>query len=251
VRRLATFSIAGRCERTGQLGVAVSTADVGAGRLVTWARAGVGAVATQSWPSLYLAIDALRAMEGGASAAEAMDTVLQGDPGRGVRQLGLVDARGGSASFSGDDCTGWYGEISGPNFAAQGNMLIRGETVSALAESFQSTEGSDLDLAERLMRALEAGQAGGGDKRGRQCAALLVVDREEYPLWDLRVDEHPQPVAELRRVAEVARLDLLPFVEGLPTRANPLGSLSDEFIETNLLPPPQRPGGGGSGPPDG
>jgi uncharacterized Ntn-hydrolase superfamily protein len=251
VRRLGTFSIAGRCERTGQLGVAVSTADVGAGRLVTWARAGVGAVATQSWPSLYLAIDALRAMESGASAAEAMETVLQGDPGRGVRQLGLVDARGGSASFSGDDCTEWYGEISGPNFAAQGNMLIRGETVSALAESFQSTEGSDLDLAERLMRALEAGQAGGGDKRGRQCAALLVVDREEYPLWDLRVDEHPQPVAELRRVAEVARLDLLPFVEGLPTRANPLGSLSDEFIETNLLPPPQRPGGGGSGPPDG
>jgi len=231
--------------------VAVSTADVGAGRLVTWARAGVGAVATQSWPSLYLAIDALRAMESGASAAEAMDTVLQGDPGRSVRQLGVVDARGGSASFSGDDCTEWYGEISGPNFAAQGNMLIRGETVSALAESFQSTEGSDLDLAERLMRALEAGQAGGGDKRGRQCAALLVVDREEYPLWDLRVDEHPQPVAELRRVAEVARLDLLPFVEGLPTRSNPLGSLSDEFMETNLLPPPQRPGGGGSGPPDG
>lgn len=251
MRQLGTFSIAGRCERTGQLGVAVSTADVGAGRLVTWARAGVGAVATQSWPSLYLAIDALRAMESGASAAEAMDTVLQGDPGRSVRQLGVVDARGGSASFSGDDCTEWYGEISGPNFAAQGNMLIRGETVSALAESFQSTEGSDLDLAERLMRALEAGQAGGGDKRGRQCAALLVVDREEYPLWDLRVDEHPQPVAELRRVAEVARLDLLPFVEGLPTRSNPLGSLSDEFMETNLLPPPQRPGGGGSGPPDG
>ena len=251
MRRLGTFSIAGRCERTGQLGVAVSTADVGAGRLVTWARAGVGAVATQSWPSLYLAIDALRAMESGASGAEALDTVLQGDPGRSVRQLGVVDARGRSASFSGDECTEWYGEISGPNFAAQGNMLIRGATVSALAESFQSTESSNLDLAERLMRALEAGQAGGGDKRGRQCAALLVVDREEYPLWDLRVDEHPQPVAELRRVAEVARLDLLPFVEGLPTRSNPLGSLSDEFIETNLLPPPQRPGGGGSGPPDG
>ena len=251
MRRLGTFSIAGRCERTGQLGVAVSTADVGAGRLVTWARAGVGAVATQSWPSLYLAIDALRAMESGASAAEALDTVLQGDPGRSVRQLGVVDARGRSASFSGDECTEWYGEISGPNFTAQGNMLIRGATVSALAESFQSTESSNLDLAERLMRSLEAGQAGGGDKRGRQCAALLVVDREEYPLWDLRVDEHPQPVAELRRVAEVARLDLLPFVEGLPTRSNPLGSLSDEFIETNLLPPPQRPGGGGSGPPDG
>jgi len=220
---------------------------VGAGRLVTWARAGVGAVATQSWPSLYLAIDALRLMEEGVSAPEAMTLVLREDPGRAVRQLGVVDARGGSATFSGDECTTWYGGINGPDFAAQGNMLIRGDTVTAMAESFPGTV--ELDLAERLMRALEAGQAGGGDKRGRQCAALLVVDREEYPLWDLRVDEHPQPVAELRRVYEVARLDLLPFVEGLPTRANPLGSLSDEFIESNLLPPPQRPGGGGSGPP--
>ena len=150
-------------------------------------------------------------------------------------------------SFSGSECTTWYGEATGPNFAAQGNMLIRGDTVAAMAASFPATV--ELNLAERLMLALEAGQAGGGDKRGRQCAALLVVDREEYPLWDLRVDEHPQPVAELRRVFEVARLDLLPFVEGLPTRANPLGSLSDAFIESNLLPPPQRPGGGGSGAP--
>jgi uncharacterized Ntn-hydrolase superfamily protein len=250
VQRLSTFSIVGRDPRTGQLGVAVSTADVGAGRLVTWAKAGVGAVATQSWPSLYLAIDALAMMEGGAPAPEAMERVLRDDPGRSVRQLGIVDAHGGSAAFSGDECTEWYGEITGANFAAQGNMLLRGDTVTALAESFQSTADSDLDLAERLVRALEAGQAGGGDKRGRQCAALLVVDREAYPLWDIRVDEHPQPVAELRRIYEVARLDLLPFVEGLPNRENPLGSLSDEFIETNLLPPPQRPGGGGSGPPD-
>ena len=247
MRALTTFSIVGRCERTGQLGVAVSTADVGAGRLVTWAKAGVGAVATQSWPSLYLAIDALRLMEGGVSAGNAMEGVLRDDPGREVRQVGVVDAHGGSAAFSGNECTTWYGEATGPNFAAQGNMLIRGDTVAAMAASFPATV--ELALAERLMIALEAGQAGGGDKRGRQCAALLVVDREEYPLWDLRVDEHPQPVAELRRVFEVARLDLLPFVEGLPTRANPLGSLSDEFIESNLLPPPQRPGGGGSGPP--
>lgn len=246
--RLSTFSIVGRCERTGQLGVAVSTADVAAGRLVCWARAGVGAVATQSWPSLYLAIDALAAMEGGATAPEAMEQVLADDRGREVRQLGVVDTAGGSASFSGSECTTWYGQESGHNFAAQGNMLIRGETVTAMAASFSQTEGSELDLAERLLRALEAGQAGGGDKRGRQCAALLVVDREAYPLWDLRVDEHPQPVAELRRIHEIARPQLLPFVEGLPTRDNPLGSLSDEFVEMNLLPPPQRPGGGGSGP---
>ncbi|HET7521085.1 MAG TPA: DUF1028 domain-containing protein [Candidatus Limnocylindria bacterium] len=246
MHKLSTFSIVARCERTGQLGVAVSTADVAAGRLVTWARAGVGAVATQSWPSLYLAIDVLDLLEGGASAQQALDQALAADPGREVRQLGVVDAEGSSASFSGIECTPWYGEETGENFACQGNMLIRGETVSAMAASFRSTERAE--LAERLMQALEAGQAGGGDKRGRQCAALLVVDRETYPLWDLRVDEHPQPVAELRRVYEIARHQLLPFVEGLPTRDNPLGSLSDEFIEMNLLPPPQRPGGGGSGP---
>jgi uncharacterized Ntn-hydrolase superfamily protein len=246
VRPLTTFSIVGRCERSRQLGVAVSTADVAAGRMVTWARAGVGAVATQSWPSLYLAIDVLRLMSDGAGAVDALGTVLAGDPGRSVRQVGVVDSEGGSATFSGDECTTWYGGINGPNFAAQGNMLIRGDTVSAMAASFMKTE--DDDLAERLVTALEAGQAGGGDKRGRQCAALLVVDREEFPLWDLRVDEHANPVPELRRIYEIARTDLLPFVQGLPTRENPLGSLSDEFVEMNMLPPPDRPGHGGSGP---
>jgi len=246
VDRVTTFSLVGRRARTGQLGVVVSTADVGAGRLVTWARAGVGAVATQSWPSLYLAIDALDAMARGSSAQEALDRVIADDPGRSVRQLGMVDANGGSASFSGDECTAWYGEVTGPDFATQGNMLVGGDTVSAMADSFRST--AELDHAERLVRAIEVGQSAGGDKRGRQCAALLVVDREAFPLWDLRVDEHPDPVPELRRIYEIARLDLLPFVAGLPTRSAPLGSLSNEFVETNLLPPPQRPGGGGSGP---
>lgn len=246
MRPLTTFSIVGRCQRTGRLGIAVSTADVGAGRMVTWAKAGVGAVATQSWPSLYLAIDALRLMESGRSAPEALGAVLAEDPGRAVRQLGAVDAQGRSATFSGDGCTNWYGGMNGPNFATQGNMLIRGDTISAMAESFGKT--ADLDLAERLLRALESGQAQGGDKRGRQCAALLVVDREEFPLWDLRVDEHANPVPELRRIFEIARTDLLPFVEGLPTRENPMGSLSDEFVEMNMMPPPERPGHGGSGP---
>jgi uncharacterized Ntn-hydrolase superfamily protein len=243
---LTTFSLVGRCDRTGQLGVVVSTADVAAGRMVTWAKASAGAVATQSWPSLYLAIDALRLMEAGASAEEAMASVLASDPGRSVRQLGMVDSRGGSASFSGDECEPWFGGITGPNFAAQGNMLIRGETVSALADSFTST--AELDLAERLVLAIEAGQAAGGDKRGRQCAALLVVDREEYPLWDIRVDESRDPVPELRRIFEIAKTDLLPFIEGLPTRENPMGSLTDEFVAMNMLPPPERAGHGGSGP---
>jgi len=244
--RLTTFSIVGRCARTGQLGVAVSTANAAAGRLVCWARAGVGAVATQSWPNLYLAIDGLELMARGSSASAAVAEVLRTDPGREVRQLGMVDAGGGSAAWSGSECTEWYGDVTGPDFAAQGNMLRGGDTVSAMADAFAAH--SELTLAERLLTALEVGQAAGGDKRGRQSAALVVVDREDFPLWDVRVDEHPEPVAELRRVFEVVRLQMLPFVEGLPTRANPWGSLSDDFLAMDALPPPQRPGGGGSGP---
>lgn len=238
---LSTFSIAGRCPRTGALGVAVSTADVGAGRLVTWARAGVGAVAMQSWPNLYAAVDLLDRLEAGAGAEAALDAVLGDDPARGERQIGVVDATGGRAAWSGADCTGWYGHETGDGFSAQGNMLVGAETVSELARAFAASEGEP--LADRLMLALEAGQAAGGDRRGRQCSALYVVEREAFPLWDLRVDEHPEPVAELRRIFEIARTQLLPFVEGLPTRENPAGSLSDEFVRMNLLAPSERAGG--------
>ena len=245
-RELTTFSIVARCPRSGQLGGAVSTADVGAGRMVLWAESGVGAVATQSWPNLYLAIDALRLLRAGSAAKDALSTVLESDPDAGLRQLGIVDSQGRSDSWTGEECTGWCGHVTGEGFAAQGNMLLNAETVDRLASIFSAT--SELDLSERLLRALEAAQAAGGDKRGKQCSALLVVDKEEFALWDLRVDEHPTPVAELRRVYEIARLQLLPFVMGLPTRENPRGSLTDEFIESNVLPPPLRPGGGGSGP---
>jgi uncharacterized Ntn-hydrolase superfamily protein len=244
---LTTFSLVGRCPRTGQLGVVVTTADVAAGRMVAWARSGVGAVAMQSWPNLYGAIDTLDELGAGAGAESALRTVIDADPGREVRQVGVVDAQGQSASWSGNECTTWYGDTTGPGYAAQGNMLLGPETVSEMVRVFESTP--DEELVERLVSALEAGQAAGGDKRGRQCAALLVVSDQEYPLWDLRVDEHPNPVAELRRIYTIAREQLLPFVEGLPTRENPLGDLSDSFIAMNMLPPPQRPGGGGSGPP--
>ena len=125
-------------------------------------------------------------------------------------------------------------------------MLIRGETVSGHGRGIRRIGRSRPRGAPGWCARGRAG--GGGDKRGRQCAALLVVDREAYPLWDLRADEHPEPVAELRRIFEIAKLDLLPFVQGLPTRENPMGSLTDEFVEMNMLPPPERPGGGGAAP---
>ena len=244
--RLSTFSIAARCSRTGMFGVAVSTAVPGVGSLCPFARAGVGAVATQSWVNPYLGIDGLQLLAQGQSAPAVLERLLAKDPGRDVRQVGIVDKNGTSASWSGPECVPWFGGVTGPDFAAQGNMLVGEETVRTMAEAFQGA--GSLELPERLLVALEAGQAAGGDKRGRQSAALLVVHTEEYPYCELRVDEHRYPVAELRRVFEVARHQLLPFVRGLPTRRTPLGGIGADVQSMLLTPPPYRPGGGGGAP---
>jgi uncharacterized Ntn-hydrolase superfamily protein len=218
----------------------------GAGPLVTFAKPGVGAVATQSWVNVYLGIDGLRLLEQGLSAEETLQRLVDGDSGRNVRQVGVVDGRGESASWSGPDCTSWFGHRTGRDYAAQGNMLVGEATVTAMAEAFEQHEA--LDLPERLLVSLEAAQAAGGDMRGRQSAALYVVDKEEYPLVDLRVDEHPYPVAELRRIFEIAKLQLFPFVTGLPNRSDQQGKIGDDVAAMLLAPPPQRPGGGGSAP---
>jgi uncharacterized Ntn-hydrolase superfamily protein len=241
---LNTFSIAARCGRSGMFGVAVSTAVPGVGGICPFVRAGVGAVSTQSWVNPYLGIDGIRLLGEGMSAQAALDRVIAEDPGRDVRQVGLVDRSGASAAWSGKDCTPWFGHITGPNYAVQGNMLVGEPTIKAMVEAFDRSE--QLELPERLLVVLEAGQAAGGDKRGRQSAALKVVHKEEYPYLDLRVDEHRHPVAELRRVFEVARQQYLPFIVGMPTRAAPLGSLPEEIGAMLLTPPPYRPGGGGS-----
>ena len=242
--RLSTFSIAARCVRTGMMGVAVSTAVPGVGSLCPFPRAGVGAIATQSWVNPYLGIDGLALLAQGLSAQETLETLIAGDPGRNDRQVGVVDNQGRSAAWTGPDCVPWCGHITGSDFAAQGNMLVGASTVEAMADAF--ARAAALELPERLLAALEAGQAAGGDKRGKQSAALKVMDTEEYPYCELRVDEHHHPVAELRRVFEVARHQLLPFMRGLPSRRSPLGGLGQEVTEMLLTPPPFRPGGGGS-----
>lgn len=243
--RLSTFSIAARCPRTGMLGVAVSTAVPGVGGICPFVRAGVGAVSTQSWVNPYLGIDGVELMAAGAGAQAALDKLIADDPGRDVRQVGLVDKDGASASWSGEQCTPWFGHLTGADYAIQGNMLVGEPTIQAMAEAFE--KGAALDLPERLLGVIEAGQAAGGDKRGRQSAALKVFYKEEFPYLDLRVDEHRHPVAELRRVFEVARRQLLPFVDGMPSREDPLGDLPEEISAMLLTPPPFRPGGGGSG----
>jgi uncharacterized Ntn-hydrolase superfamily protein len=222
------------------LGVAVSTAVPGVGSIVTHARAGVGAIATQSWANPYLGPDGLDLLADGLGAEDALARLMEDDPGRETRQIGVVDASGGSAAFTGGACTTWYGQLTGPDFAAQGNMLVGKETVDALAETFQANP--DDELPERLMKALEAAQAAGGDKRGRQSAALLVMKTEGYAYVDLRVDEHPDPVAELRRVFGVASRQLTPFVEMMPTRAEPTRNPDEALMQMLLRPPSERPG---------
>jgi uncharacterized Ntn-hydrolase superfamily protein len=240
---LNTFSVVARCERTGMLGVAVSTAVPGVGGICPFIAPNVGAVSTQSWVNPYLGIDGIALMSNGLGAKEALKKLMADDPGRDVRQVGIVDKKGASAAFTGKGCVPWAGHLAGRSFAIQGNMLVGEATVKAMAETF--VRASELALPERLLAVLEAGQAAGGDKRGRQSAALKVYYRQEFPYLDLRVDEHRYPVAELRRVFEVARHQLLPFVDGMPSRDNPLGDLPETITRMLLEPPPFRPGGGG------
>jgi uncharacterized Ntn-hydrolase superfamily protein len=241
-----TFSIVARCPQTGMLGVAVSTAVPGVGGLCCYARAGAGAVSTQAWLNPYLAIDALPLLAEGTPADKVLERVIAQDPYRAVRQLGIVDTAGGAAAWTGEDCVDWCGHREGAGYSVQGNMLKGEATLDEMASAFEH-EGH-VAFPERLLVALEAGQAAGGDKRGKQSAALLVVSKEEYPLVDLRVDDAAAPVHELRRVFEVARHQLLPFVAGLPTRDNPAGNLAEDFTDMLMQPPPERAGGGGGRP---
>lgn len=222
--KLSTFSIVARCARSGELGVAVSTKVPAVGSLCPFARSRVGAVSTQAWVNPYLGPRVLETLGSGLAADAALERVLESESDREMRQIGVVDAAGRAAAFTGSETDPWTGHFVGPDCAVQGNMLVGEETLLAMRDAF-GRSGSEA-LAERLLRALEAGQAAGGDRRGRQSAALLVVGEEDYPLVDLRVDENADPVRELRRVFEVARRELFPLVAVLPTKRNPRGDFA-------------------------
>jgi len=207
----STFSIVGRDPVNGDLGVAVQSKFLAVGSLVPWARAGVGAVATQSFVNTTYGPEGLRLMAGGWTAPEALDQLLSLDHDVSHRQVLLVDAAGRAAAHTGEVCFDWAGHIVGNNFACAGNILVSEDTVQAMAKTFHTTEGP---LAERLVAALAAGQAAGGDSRGQQSAALLVVRTagsyggrgDRY--IDLRVDDHPEPIVELERLLGLHRLYL-------------------------------------------
>jgi len=201
---IATYSIAACDLAAGQWGVATQSKFLAVGSVVPWAAPHVGAIATQAYANPRYGPDGLALLRAGASAEEVVGRLTEADEGRADRQLGVVDAHGGSATYTGAGCYDWAGGVSGPCFAAQGNILVGHETVDALATTFSATEGAP--LAERLIECLAAAQAAGGDRRGQQSAALLVVEADAgYAglsdlLVDLRVDDHPLPVAELARL---------------------------------------------------
>jgi uncharacterized Ntn-hydrolase superfamily protein len=203
-RRVSTYSIAACDLEAGRWGVATQSKFLGVGSIVPWAEAQVGAVATQSYANPRYGADGLALLREGLTAEEVVERLTSADDGREHRQLGIVDREGRSATFTGAECQSWAGGRTGPCYAAQGNILVSGETVDAIAETFEATAGKPLE--ERLLDCLDAAQAAGGDSRGQQSAALLVVEKDGgyAGLWDvlfdLRVDDHERPLEELRRI---------------------------------------------------
>jgi uncharacterized Ntn-hydrolase superfamily protein len=199
----STYSIVGCDPRRGEWGCAVQSKFLAVGSLVTWAEPGTGALATQAWARVSHGPDGLALLREGVPAAEVVARLTAADVGREHRQLGVVDAIGRAASYTGSACPEWAGGRTGPGYAAQGNILVSRATVDALADTFEAT--ADRPLADRLLMSLAAGQAAGGDRRGQQSSALYVVERgagydDSDVKVDLRVDDHPRPIEELERL---------------------------------------------------
>ncbi len=235
-----TFSIVGRDPATGDLGIAVQSKFLAVGAVVPWARAGVGAVATQSYANTSYGPRGLDLLAQGRTADAALADLLASDENAAQRQVGIVDAQGRAATYTGPGCHAWAGGVSGPDFAAQGNILVGEATVQAMAETFQQTTGA---LWHRLIEALAAGQRAGGDSRGQQSAALLVV-REgggyagfNDRMIDLRVDDAPLPIAELARILALHELlflrprpeDLVPIDARLAAELQELLTRSGDY----------------------
>jgi uncharacterized Ntn-hydrolase superfamily protein len=201
---VATYSVVACDLHGGQWGVAVQSKFLAVGSVVPWAEPHVGAIATQSYANPRYGPDGLALLRGGRSAQETIDELTAADDGRAQRQVGIVDGHGRAATFSGEECLDWAGGRTGDGYAAQGNILVSQETVDALAVTFEGSRGEP--LAERLIECLAAAQAAGGDSRGQQSAALLVVERDagyaklSDVVVDLRVDDHERPIGELQRL---------------------------------------------------
>lgn len=208
----STFSIVARDTSNGDLGVAVQSKFPAVGAIVPWAKANIGAIATQAWANVAYGPDGLEMLSEGIRADKVLQILLENDEGAEHRQVGIVDGSGGVAVHTGDECMDWAGHVKGDGFCCQGNILTGESVVTNMSDAYLSTEG---DLIDKLFAALKAGQAAGGDKRGRQSAAILVVREEggyeggNDRYVDVRVDDHPTPIKELERIFKLYDMTLL------------------------------------------
>jgi uncharacterized Ntn-hydrolase superfamily protein len=224
-----TWSVVAHEPETGAFAVAVTTCAFAVGASCPYVRAGVGAVSTQSLTNRYLGPAVLDGMERGLAPAEAIEVALRADEGRHLRQVHAVDRLGRTSAWTGRHCVTWCGERAGERISVAGNMLAGHEVVAATFDTFQAR--ADLSLPERLMTALDAGQAAGGDRRGRQSAAMLLTTTEDFPDLDIRVDDHAAPLGELRGLLGQWR-KLWPGRKAwTPSKANPSGCTDLDVIE--------------------
>jgi uncharacterized Ntn-hydrolase superfamily protein len=227
-----TWSIIARDSATGQFGIAVATRFFAVGALVPHVAAGIGGVATQALVNPYYGIDGLKLLREGRKPRDIVATLISADNGRESRQLHVMDADGRIAAYTGCECIDWCGHIEGSGFSIAGNMLAGASVLDDTAKSY--TESERLPFAQRLITAMQSGEAAGGDKRGRQSAALLIYGEEEWSALDLRVDDHADPLAELERLEQVSRERWVHFRQFLPTRKNPAGITDRETIDAGI-----------------
>ena len=227
-----TWSIIARDEATGHFGIAVATRFFAVGARVPHIAAGVGAVATQALVNPYYGIDGLTLLRDGKSPRDVIDALKAADSGHASRQLHIMDAAGHIAAYTGADCVDWCGHVEGRGFSIAGNMLAGASVLHDTAATYVANE--KLPFAQRLIAAMYAGEAAGGDKRGKQSCALLIYGEEEWPDLDLRVDDHTDPLRELERLEQISRERWVHFRQFLPTRANPAGITDRTIIDATI-----------------
>ena len=223
-----TWSIIARDSASGAFGVAIATRFFASGALCPHARSGVGALSTQALVNPHYGPQVLDLLAAGVPASEVVQRVLAPDEGREQRQLHVIDAEGRIGQHTGSKCIDWCGALVGDGYSVAGNMLANERVTRETARAY---EASPQPFAERLLAALEAGEAAGGDKRGKQSAALLIYSTEQYPALDIRVDDHAEPLAELRRLYDKAHERFIPFMSCGPSQARPWGELDRARIE--------------------
>ena len=227
-----TWSIIAKDNATGQIGIAVATKFFAVGARVPHIAPAIGGIATQALVNPYYGIDGVKLLREGRAPRDIVETLLASDAGQASRQLHIMDAKGQIAAYTGKDCVDWCGHLEGEGFSIAGNMLAGPRVLDDTAKAYLANTG--MPFAERLITAMRAGELAGGDKRGKQSAALLIYGEEDWSNLDLRVDDHADPLAELERLEAVSRERWVHFRKYLPSRKNPAGITDRAVIDAGI-----------------